>query len=98
MENEAQDVLIQFQLGSMDAFETLFRMHERAVYGWVLRIVRNATAAEDVTVETFWRIHKAHARFEPARGFAPWAHSDPCGAGLAASRAARAEDRFRNDG
>jgi RNA polymerase sigma-70 factor (ECF subfamily) len=73
MENEEQDVLIQFQLGSMEAFETLFRMHQRAVYGWILRIVRNAAAAEDVTVETFWRIHKAHARFEPRRGFAPWA-------------------------
>ena len=42
MKNEEQAVLIQFQLGSMDAFETLFRMHQRAVYGWMLRIVRDA--------------------------------------------------------
>jgi len=73
MEDETQNVLIQFQHGSVEAFETLFRMHGRAVYGWILRIVRNATAAEDVTVETFWRIYKAHARFDPVRGFAPWA-------------------------
>jgi len=73
MEQAENDVLNQFRMGSVEAFETLFRQHQRTVYGWVSRIVRNAAAAEDVTVETFWRIHKAHARFEPGRGFAPWA-------------------------
>ena len=67
------DLLEQFRLGDADAFETLFRTHQRSVYGWVLRIVRNAAAAEDITVEVFWRIHKARARFEAGRGFEPWA-------------------------
>ncbi len=62
-----------FQQGSIEAFEALFRSHQRAVYGWILRIVRNPAAAEDLTVETFWRIYRAHARFDPARGFEPWA-------------------------
>ena len=31
------------------------------------------SAAKDLTVETFFRIHRAHARFEPARPFEPWA-------------------------
>jgi RNA polymerase sigma factor (sigma-70 family) len=69
--------LIRFRQGddaSRDAaFEALFRIHQRAVYGWILRIVRNAPAAEDLTLETFWRIYRAHARFEPERGFEPWA-------------------------
>jgi RNA polymerase sigma-70 factor (ECF subfamily) len=69
--------LIQFRQGddgSRDAaFEALFRIHQRAVHGWILRIVRNAPAAEDLTLETFWRIYRAHARFEPERGFEPWA-------------------------
>ena len=56
-----------------DAFETLFRQHQRAVYGWILRIVRNPSAAEELTIESFWRIHRAHARFEPAQGFEGWA-------------------------
>ena len=73
MENDGHDVLIQFQLGSMEAFETLFRNHQRAVYRWVLRIVRNQGAAEDVTVETFWRIYRAHARFDARQSFEPWA-------------------------
>jgi RNA polymerase sigma-70 factor (ECF subfamily) len=73
MQNEASDVLSQFQHGDMDAFESLFRIHRRAVYSWILRIVRNAATAEELTVETFWRIYRAHARFDASRGFEPWA-------------------------
>jgi RNA polymerase sigma-70 factor (ECF subfamily) len=73
MQHEANDVLGRFQQGDLDAFEALFRMHQRAVYGWILRIVRDTGTAEDLTVETFWRIHRAHARFEPSRGFEGWA-------------------------
>jgi len=73
MRDDADGVLSRFRHGDVDAFETLFRMHQRAVQGWVLRIVRDPSAAEDVTVEAFWRMHQAHARFDPARGFEPWA-------------------------
>ncbi len=67
------NVLDQFRLGDIDAFESLFREHQRAVYRWILRMVRDNSAAEDLTVETFWRISRAHARFDSARAFEPWA-------------------------
>ena len=73
MLNEASDVLNAFRQGDLDAFETIFRLHQRAVYGWILRIVRDAATADELTVETFWRIYRAHARFEPSRGFEGWA-------------------------
>ena len=73
MQDDGSSVLDKFRQGDVDAFETLFRLHQRSVYGWVLRIVRDPAAAEDVTVEAFWRIHRAHARFDPTRGFEPWA-------------------------
>jgi len=72
MRNESSSVLNEFRQGDLNAFETLFRMHQRAVYGWILRIVRNPATAEDLTIETFWRIHRAHARFDPSRGFEGW--------------------------
>jgi RNA polymerase sigma factor (sigma-70 family) len=71
--DQASDVLEKFRQGDQDAFEALFHLHQRAVYGWILRIVRNTAAAEDLTVETFWRIYQARARFEATRGFEPWA-------------------------
>jgi RNA polymerase sigma factor (sigma-70 family) len=62
-----------FRQGDLDAFESLFRLHQRSVYGWILRIVRNPQAAEELVVETFWRIYRARTRFDAAREFAPWA-------------------------
>jgi RNA polymerase sigma-70 factor, ECF subfamily len=66
-------VLQQFARGDLDAFEALFRRHQADVYRWIVVIVRDPALAEDLTVETFWRIHRAHARFDPARSFEAWA-------------------------
>ncbi len=55
------DVLRQFARGDLDAFETLFRQHQAEVYRWIMAIVGDPSLAEDLTVETFWRIHRAHA-------------------------------------
>jgi RNA polymerase sigma-70 factor (ECF subfamily) len=54
-------------------FEALFRLHQRAVFCWILRIVRNPAAAEDLTTETFWRIYRFIDRFDSTRKFEPWA-------------------------
>lgn len=66
------DLLERFSAGDLDAFEALFRRFERDVYQWILRIVRDRAAAEELTVETFWRIYRARSRFDPARDFGPW--------------------------
>jgi RNA polymerase sigma factor (sigma-70 family) len=67
------EVLERFAQGDLNAFEALFRQFEGEVYGWIVRIVRNRGIAEDLTVETFWRIYRAHARFDPERNFGAWA-------------------------
>src|SRR2546428_6331819 len=58
------ELLERFAQGELEAFETLFRQFQGQVYGWILRIVRDTGAAEDLTVETFWRIYRARARSE----------------------------------
>lgn len=67
------DLLERFARGDLEAFETLFRQFEADVYVWILRIVRDRPVAEELTVEAFWRIYRARARFDPARPFGPWA-------------------------
>jgi RNA polymerase sigma-70 factor (ECF subfamily) len=62
------ELLERFAAGDVDAFEALFRQHQGEVYRWILRIVRNPATAEDLTIETFWRMHRPHARFDPAMG------------------------------
>jgi RNA polymerase sigma-70 factor (ECF subfamily) len=90
----SDNILDRFRLGDLDAFESLFREHQRSVYGWILRIVRDPAAAEDLTVETFWRIHRAHDRFESARPFGPWARRIATRAALDWLRARRPESEL----
>jgi RNA polymerase sigma-70 factor (ECF subfamily) len=67
------ELLQRFADGDLDAFESLFRQFQGEVYSWIVRIVRDPAAAEDLTVETFWRVYRARARFDPARSFGAWA-------------------------
>lgn len=101
MRNESSGVLIDFRQGSPEtfesAFESLFHQHQRAVYCWILRITRNPAASEDVTIETFWRIYSAHARFEPERGFEGWARRIATRAALDWLRARRTESEFSTE-
>jgi RNA polymerase sigma factor (sigma-70 family) len=91
------EVLRQFCHGNLDAFEALFRSHQGEVYGWIVRIVRDSSAAEDLTVETFWRIHRAHARFDPTRSFGAWARRIATNAALDHLKTARRETDLPDD-
>src|SRR5204863_9384940 len=63
------ELLERFASGDLEAFEALFRQHQKEVYAWIVRIVRDTGIAEDLTVETFWRIYKARSRFQPQGNF-----------------------------
>lgn len=66
------ELLRQFVSGEERAFELLFARFAPCVRAWSLRIVRDASAADDVTVEAFWRAYRARARFDPSRSFGAW--------------------------
>ena len=68
------DLLERFAAGDLEAFEVLFRQHQQHVYAWIVRIVRDSGIAEDLTVETFWRIYRCRARFDPKGSFGAWAY------------------------
>jgi RNA polymerase sigma factor (sigma-70 family) len=94
---QLRDVLHRFSLGQLDAFEELFRLHQGEVYRWIVRIVRDPAIAEDLTVETFWRIHRGHARFDPARSFEAWARRIATNAALDHLRSAPPETELPDD-
>jgi RNA polymerase sigma-70 factor (ECF subfamily) len=94
---QSSDVLRQFCHGDLDAFEALFRQHQGEVYGWIVRIVRDQAAAEDLTVENFWRIHRAHARFDPERSFGAWARRIATNAALDHLKTTRRETNLPDD-
>jgi RNA polymerase sigma factor (sigma-70 family) len=67
------DLLRRFALGEIDAFETLVRQFQGDIYAWIVRLVRDPGIAEDLTVETLWRIYRARHQFRPDGNFAAWA-------------------------
>ena len=66
------DLLRRFTLGEIDAFETLVREFQGDIYAWTVRIVRDPGTAEDLTVETLWRIYRARHQFRPDGNFGAW--------------------------
>jgi RNA polymerase sigma-70 factor (ECF subfamily) len=63
------DVQRRFVQGDVAAFEALLKAHQREVYGWIVRLVRDRSVAEDLTIDVFWRIYRSRARFDPDRSF-----------------------------
>ena len=90
-EAEPALVLKQFSLGNPGAFETLFRQFQHEVRRWILRIVRQPQVADDLTIETFWRIYRSHARFDPRRSFGAWARRIATNAAIDHLKSARPE-------
>lgn len=67
------ELLRRFALGEIEAFETLVRQFQSDIYAWTVRIVRDQGIAEDLTVETLWRIYRARHHFRPDGNFGAWA-------------------------
>ena len=91
------DLQQRFVAGDLEAFETLFRDHQRQVYAWIMRIVRNSATAEDLTVETFWRIYRSRSLFRPDGNFSAWSHRIATNVALDHLRKARRETELTDD-
>lgn len=54
------------------AFEALYKRHADRVFGFLLKVTGNRTAAEDALQETFLRIYKSLDRFDTRRDLTAW--------------------------
>ena len=60
--------------GDIEAFEELFRLHRRLVYGLCLRMTQNVAEAEDVTQEVFVLLFRKIGGFRGEASFTTWLH------------------------
>lgn len=58
----------------MNAFEELYRRHNRRVYSLCLRMTANATEAEDLAQEVFIQLYRKVASFRGESAFTTWLH------------------------
>ena len=61
--------------GEVEQLSTLFERHHAALYRFFLRLVRDASAAEDLVQEVFVRLLKYRGGFRPQGNFRAWLYS-----------------------
>jgi RNA polymerase sigma-70 factor (ECF subfamily) len=84
-----RSILDRFVQGDQAAFEVIYRHFEAEVRRWIVRIVRDQGATDEVLVEAFWRAYRGRARFDSSRDFGPWIRRVATNAALDHLRAAR---------
>lgn len=63
-----EDLLQAIQRGDEQAFVSLYRHRQGAIYRFALHLSGSATAAEDITQEVFLTLIRENCGFDPARG------------------------------
>lgn len=71
METAPEDsaLMLRYRDGDADAFETLYRRHNDALYRYLLRLCRHRDTAEDLFQEVWGKIIKARDRYRPTAKF-----------------------------
>lgn len=60
--------------GDMAAFEEIYNRHHRRVYSICLRMLQNATEAEDLTQDVFIQLYRKIGSFRGDSAFTTWLH------------------------
>ncbi len=60
--------------GNMMAFEEIYQRHHRRVYSICLRMLQNATEAEDLTQDVFIQLYRKIGSFRGDSAFTTWLH------------------------
>ena len=72
MSGEEAGLVRRCLAGDEKAYRELVERYQAQIYSLALRMVRRAEDAEDLTQETFVRMFRALARYDPERPFAAW--------------------------
>jgi len=70
-----QQAIWRAQSGDAEAFEYLYRLHNRRVYALCLKMMKgNTSEAEDLTQEAFLRMFRKIGSFRAESAFSTWLH------------------------
>ena len=64
--------MLRVQAGESSAYQELFSRHNRAVFGYLRRRVRDEELASDLFQETWLNVHRGAHTFKPGQRFRPW--------------------------
>lgn len=61
-------------MGDMEAFERIYRRYHARIYGLCLRMIKNASQAEDLVQEVFIQLFRKLHTFRGESSFSTWLH------------------------
>ncbi|MFO0660460.1 MAG: RNA polymerase sigma factor [Polyangiaceae bacterium] len=74
-ERSLEAAMTRFAAGDDSAFGEVYDLASGPLFGFLTRLTRNPTLAEDLCHETFLRIHRARAAYRPGASVLPWAYT-----------------------
>ena len=80
--------------GDLAAFEQVVRQHQQSVWRFLRRLLGDAATAEDVTQETFLRVHRRLPTYRFRSSFTAWVFQIARNAGIDELRARARRDRL----
>jgi RNA polymerase sigma-70 factor (ECF subfamily) len=75
LESSDEELMRRFQAGEGGAFPILVQRHRARVFAFVLRLTQNRTQAEDVLQETWLRVVRGAAAYQPTAKFTTWVYT-----------------------
>jgi RNA polymerase sigma-70 factor, ECF subfamily len=88
--DDSDEALMErFRDGDARAFEQLLQRHEKAIFNFIYRLVRDRELAGDLTQETFLRVVKGARRYSRKAKFTTWLYTIARNQGIDALRKAR---------
>jgi len=75
MEVPDEELMLAYRHGDAAAFETLYRRHRGALYRFVLRALKQGSAAEELFQEAWIRVIEARGRYAPQARFTTWLYT-----------------------
>jgi RNA polymerase sigma-70 factor (ECF subfamily) len=75
MEAPDEELMLAYGRGDAGAFETLYKRHRGAVYRFVLRAIKQRSAAEELFQEVWIRVIEARTRYAPQARFTTWVYT-----------------------
>jgi RNA polymerase sigma factor (sigma-70 family) len=79
----------QVQADERPAYDQLYQRWKSPIFAFLLRRTGDRGLAEEAHQETWLRVYRFRARFDPARAFRPWLYSLAANAGRDARRPQR---------
>ena len=67
-----EELMLSYRDGDEDAFEMLYHRYERPLLNFIYRMVTNATDAENLCQETFFRVVRGKRKYKATAQFKTW--------------------------